>query len=164
MKKICVFIILILLSYINIYAKVIDNKTKLTIYEIGLSKGIPVSITDKLMYEESRYNDHAESKYTNEGYNSKGLFQIYTKPDNLNDLIDKFWTGDENFDIYNPIHNATVALGYLAALYKQYGNWYDALLFYNHGDIKTASEDTKAYALRIINAYNQGNIKGEKYD
>jgi hypothetical protein len=32
------------------------------------------------------------------------------------------------------------------------GSWYKALLFYNHGNIFTASEKTKAYARRIINA------------
>jgi hypothetical protein len=136
------------------YTKVIDKKTKHIIYEIGLSKGVPKSITDRLMYEESNYDDHAESGCTKEGYNSKGLFQIYTRPDNLNELVDKFWLGKEEFYIYNPVHNATVALGYLASLHKQYGSWYNALLFFNHGDIKTASEKTKLYALRIINAGN----------
>lgn len=154
MKKVCIFIIIISLFCINAYTKVIDNRTKHIIYEIGLSKGVPKSITDRLMYEESRYDDHAESEYTKEGYNSKGLFQIYTRPDNLNELIDKFWKRNEKFDIYNPVHNATVALSYLSALHKQYGNWYDALLFYNHGNIHTASGGTKAYAHRIINAEN----------
>ena len=154
MKKVCIFIILISLFCINAYTKVIDNRTKHIIYEIGLSKGVPKSITDRLMYEESKYDDHAESEYTKEGYNSKGLFQIYTRPDNLEYIVSKFWTGNEKFDIYNPVHNATAALGYLSALHRQYGSWYEALLFYNHGSIKTASEDTRLYAHRIVNAGN----------
>ena len=87
LKKVCIFIIVISLFCINAYTKIIDNRTKHIIYEIGLSKGVPKSITDRLMYEESKYDDHAESEYTNEGYNSKGLFQIYTRPDNLEDIF-----------------------------------------------------------------------------
>jgi hypothetical protein len=153
-KRLCIFIIAVQLFCFNAYTKVIDKHTKQIVYKIGLSKGVPKSVTDRLMYEESKYDDHAESQYTEEGYNSKGLFQLYTRPDNINDLIYRYWTGKDEFDIYNPVHNATVALSYLSILHKYYGNWYDALLFYNHGDICTASEGTKAYALRIIEAGN----------
>jgi hypothetical protein len=137
-----------------IYAKVISADMKKEVYRIGLKYGVPVSVTDRLMYEESKYNDHAESDYTPEGYNSKGLFQLYTKPENIDYLVWKYWNKKETFDIYNYIHNSTVALQYLSALHKFYDSWYEALLFYNHGDIKTASEGTKAYARRIINAGN----------
>lgn len=120
------------------------------IYKIGDKEGVPRSIVRALMYEESRGKENAESKKV-DGYKSRGLFQIYEEPENLNWLLWKFWDGTE-FDINDAYDNATVALRYLSWLHDWQGTWYKALLFYNHGDIETASEKTKAYAKRIINA------------
>jgi len=104
------------------------------------------------MYEESRGELNAVSQQTSEGYVSKGLFQIYTKPDDLAWILWKFWKSDEPFDIENPIDNATVALAYLSSLHDRFGNWYEACLYFNHGDVKGCSEQTRAYARRIVNA------------
>jgi soluble lytic murein transglycosylase-like protein len=145
--------VIFLLCTAGLYARQITTSELHEVIAIGKSYGVPESITRQLMYEESRGKVDAQSYVTYEGYYSAVLFQIYTQPDNYNYLLRKYWKYKEiDFDINNPCHNATIALHYLSDLHKRFGIWYDALLFYNHGDITTASEQTKAYARRIINA------------
>lgn len=121
------------------------------VYEIGARNGVPASIIRALMAEESGGYVDAVSHETADGYVSRGLFQLYTRSDYLAWLLDQFWTGRE-FDIEDPIDNATVALAYLSSLHKRFGNWYQALVYYNHGDVAHYPESTRNYAKRIINA------------
>ena len=151
MKRLTAFLTLLILSSLA-FSTPIDSKTREKVYQIGLSFHVPVSITRQLMYEESRGEPKAVSHKTSEGYVSRGLFQIYTRPDYLAWIIWKFWKSDKPFDIENPIDNATVALAYLSSLHDRFGNWYESLLYYNHGRIDDCSKETKAYARRIVNA------------
>jgi len=154
MKKL--LCLMLLFSIFYMFPK--DHRTKITpvqwdrVTEIGRKLKIPYSITYQLAYEESQFYSDARSDITPEGYRSIGLFQLYTKPNNINYLVYKYWKSSESFDITNPEHNAVVALSYLRDLHIQYGNWYEALLFFNHGDIATASVKTRKYARRIVNA------------
>ncbi len=134
----------------------VEGAVRDKVVQLGKEAGVPSTITLALMHEESNGNPRAKSREVG-GYRSVGLFQLYTKPTNLNELLNKFWYAyDEDeaaeFDIYNPEHNAKVALRYLAALHRQFGGWYEALCFYNHGDTEHVPEGTKAYALRIVNS------------
>jgi soluble lytic murein transglycosylase-like protein len=145
--------VIFMLCSAGAYTRQITSAELHDVISIGRRYGVPESVTRQLIYEESRGDVDAQSYVTREGYYSAGLLQIYTKPDNYDYLLWKYWPEDNRcFNIYDPVHNATIALHYLSDLHKQYGSWYKALLFYNHGDIKTASERTKKYALRIINA------------
>jgi soluble lytic murein transglycosylase-like protein len=131
----------------------ITDAERAKVYAIGKANGVPLSVVRQLMYEESRGNVLAVSDMTPEGFYSRGLFQIYTKPGNVEWLLWKFWTkSDGEFDIDDPIANATLALRYLSWLHKRFGNWYQACVYYNHGSVKGYSEGTRTYALRIINA------------
>jgi hypothetical protein len=134
------------------WGQTIDAATEKWIIDFGVAKGIPASVTRQLMIEESDKIPTAVSGVTSEGYHSRGLFQLYDRPSNLEWLLNKYWDWKKPFDIYDPKDNATVALSYLAALYKQFGTWYLALCYYNHGDIQTIPEETSAYAIRIITA------------
>lgn len=154
-------IILILVFFYPCAAQAVNKKdwTPITdaerkqVYEIGRSEGVPLSIVRALMTEESGGYVDAFSDLTKEGYRSRGLFQIYERPDNLGQLLNDHWSSPaEEFNINDPIDNATVALAYLASLHARFGNWYQALIYYNHGDVKGYSEETRAYAKRIINA------------
>ena len=118
------------------------------IFSIARAEGVPASIVRQLIAEESGGNVNAVSHETVEGYRSRGIIQIYDK--NRAELVRKFLHG--SFDVYNPIHNATVGLRYLSALHKRFGNWYQACVYYNHGDVKNYPEETRAYARRIVNA------------
>jgi soluble lytic murein transglycosylase-like protein len=131
--------------------RLITDSERQQVYAIGKANGIPLSIVKQLMHEESRGYADAISPLTKEGYRSRGIFQIYDKTGNLEWLLSKYWEGCE-FDIYDPIDNATVAMRYLSALHKRFGNWIHALYFYNHGRITGVSDDTRAYAHRIVNA------------
>jgi soluble lytic murein transglycosylase-like protein len=129
----------------------ITDAQRQKVYEIGRQNGVPISIVRALMAEESGGFVDAVSHMTVEGYVSRGLFQLYTRPDYLAWLLSKYWPNGA-FDIEDPIDNATVALAYLSALHKRFGNWYQALVYYNHGDVVHYPELTRAYAKRIINA------------
>jgi len=132
------------------FSEKISRETYVKVIEIGDASGIPRSITRALMHEESGGYAKAVSKKV-DGYSSRGLFQLYEKPSNLNWLLSQYWEGGE-FDIENPLHNATVGLRYLADLHERFGNWYQALVFYNCGRVVNAPERTRAYALRITSA------------
>ena len=134
------------------WGQAIDAKTEQWVIDFGLSKGVPASVTRQLMIEESDKIPTAVSRITPEGYHSRGLFQLYDRPSNLDWLLKTYWHGDHPFNIYDPKDNAEVALSYLAALHKQLGTWYLALCYYNHGDVKTIPDETDAYAIRIIMA------------
>lgn len=151
MRKVYVILLLSLsLCYAEPTNKITDSERQ-QVYAIGKANGIPKSVIRQLMWEESRGYCDAVSDVTPEGFYSRGLFQLYDKPGNLKWLLSKFWHGGE-FDIYDPIDNATVAMAYLASLHKRFDNWYLALCYYNHGSVHGCSEQTKAYARRIINA------------
>lgn len=131
----------------------VTDAERKAIYKIGDKNGVPRSVVKQLGNEESGWYADAISHKTPEGYDSRGVFQLYTKPGNIDWLLWKFWKGDPaTFDIFDPVDNATLALAYLAWLHKRYENWYQALVFYNHGSITGYSKETRAYALRIINA------------
>lgn len=147
-------LLLPLLLFVAFFAwgQTIDAETEQWVINYGLSKGIPASVTRQLMIEESDRIPTAVSKLTIEGYSSRGLFQLYDRPSNIEWLLDTYWHRKYSFDIYDPRDNAEVALTYLAALHRRFGTWYLALCYYNHGDVKTIPDETDAYALRIINA------------
>ena len=147
---ISIFLLLFFSLSCSALTKITETERQ-NVYEIGRQNGVPASIVRALMAEESGGYVDAVSHKTSEGYVSRGLFQLYTRPDYLAWLLDRFWTGD-TFDIEDPIDNATVALSYLSALHKRFGNWYQALVYYNHGDIKAYPQSTRSYAKRIINA------------
>jgi len=154
LKKVIIALMVITLSIL--YAeptRLITDSERQKVYAIGKANGIPLSVVKQLMHEESRGYADAVSDMTPEGFYSRGLFQIYTKPGNVEWLLWKFWMkADGVFDIDDPIDNATLALRYLSWLHKRYQNWYQSCVYFNHGDVKGYSEQTRQYALRIINA------------
>jgi hypothetical protein len=125
-------------------------------------EGVPRSVANWLQVEESgdrhtgAWGDPlAVSHESVRGYHSKGLFQLFEEPSNINYLLEMYYKDDlKNFDIFCPLCNATVAMRYLSALHRRYGTWYAALVHYNHGSIRGESQDTRDYATRIINARN----------
>lgn len=153
---------LILLSS-TLYAEPIDDATFAQVMSIADHEGVPRSVAARLMFEESgdprtgsRGNPKAFNKEPS-GYQSQGLFQLHTKPSNIEELKRLDWTAHgetEPFDIWNPRHNATVALRYLARKHRDLGTWYRAAVFFNSGKskIEHATDKTKAYATRVISA------------
>ena len=146
-----------------LYAEPIDDATFADVMRIADREGVPRSVAARLMFEESgdrhtgsRGNPEAYNKEPS-GYQSQGLFQLHTKPSNIEELKRLDWTerGEtETFDIWNPRHNATVALRYLSRKHRDLGTWYRAVAFYNSGKAKLehVTDKTKAYAMRVISA------------
>ncbi|MFA5130511.1 MAG: transglycosylase SLT domain-containing protein [Patescibacteria group bacterium] len=130
---------------------------------IADQEGIPRPVAARLMFEESgdpqtgsRGNPKAYNKEPS-GYQSQGLFQLHTKPSNIEELKRLDWMAHgetEPFDIWNPLHNAKVAMRYLARKHRDLGTWYRAVCYYNSGKTKQSdiTDRTKAYAMRIISA------------
>ena len=70
-------------------------------------------------------------------------------------LLSQHWYprhGRENFDIFNPLHNAEIAMRYLAALHRRFGSWERALWYYNCGRVVDVPGGTREYARRIVEA------------
>lgn len=151
LKKLSSIILLSFFLYPCAALTMITPAERQEVYEIGAEHGVPLSIVRALMKEESGGYVDAVSHKTAEGYYSRGLFQLYDKPGNIEWLLWKFWRGG-TFNINNPVDNALVAMPYLAYLHARFGNWYQALVYYNHGDVAHYPEGTRAYARRIVNA------------
>ena len=130
----------------------ITDATFWQIMEIADREGVPRSVAAQLMTEESGGDILAIGDEMT-GWPSVGLFQLHTRPANINYLIGRYWRGPWEFDIFDPIENATLALRYLADLHDRFGSWYMAACRYNCGPgAKVVPERTRAYARRIVNA------------
>lgn len=155
--------ILFIFASVFLYSAPIDDATFNAVMIIADQAGVPRSVAARLMFEESgdpctgsRGNPLAYNKEPS-GYQSQGLYQLHTKPLNIKELIQKYWIafGEiEPFDIWNPIHNAKVALRYLAQKHKDLGTWYRAVAYFNSGRTNPVeiTDKTKRYARRIIEA------------
>ena len=115
--------------------------------------GVPRSVADRLQIEESgdpltgAWGD--ASKVGKAWPHCLGLYQL--NPQFLAWFLARFYPHPAKaFDWANPLDNAVVALGYLAALHRQYGTWYLALAFYNCGRVTDVPESTREYARRIV--------------
>jgi hypothetical protein len=155
MKKVVIALVLFSLSlaYAEKPTRLITDTERQHVYAIGKANGVPLSVVRQQIKEESDGFCDAISPMTKEGYFSKGVLQLYDKPGNIDWLLSMFWKEDvKEFDIYDPIDNATLAIRYMAWLHKRFGNWYEACIYYNCGNISKARRETKAYARRIVNA------------
>lgn len=158
MKRL-LFAIVLLSS--TIYASPIDDATFAQVMAIADREGVPRSVAARLMFEESgdpktgsRGDPMAEGDEQT-GWKSKGLYQIHTRPANLDELFRKDWPGNrEDFDIFDPLDNATLAMRYLARKHRDLGTWYRAVCFYNSGEVDSRKIPlrTKRYARRVIGA------------
>lgn len=145
----------------SIYAEPISRATLLCVLGIARDYSVPDSVTYQQQIEESgdrntvQWGDaKAVSKKKSRGFHSRGLFQIWEEPKHLAYLIEHHWPKNlGTFDIEDPIDNTILAMSYLSALHDRFGNWYEALVYYNSGQLlATAPQGSKDYARRIINA------------
>lgn len=151
----------LMLLYSTLYAKSIDDATFAQVMLIADREGVPRSVAARLMFEESgdpktgsRGDPLAEGDEKT-GWKSKGLYQIHTRPANLEELVRKDWPYKrEEFDIFDPLDNATLAMRYLSRKHRDLGTWYRAVCYYNSGEVDSRKipTRTKRYARRIIEA------------
>lgn len=103
------------------------------------NSGVPYPILQSLAYQESSYNPSAVSS---EG--AQGLLQVMPATGTSLGLTNPF----------DAQQNANAGASYLASLYKQYGNWNDALVAYNQGPGALASQgpfqSSQNYASTIL--------------
>lgn len=118
---------------------------------IGASQGVPKSVAAALMLEESGGETGAIGQIGADGSRCQGLYQL--NPRHMTYLVATYFPHPAKwFDVFDPLNNAVVALGYLSALHRRFGSWERALWYYNHGDVVHVPPETRAYARRIINA------------
>lgn len=160
MKRLLVALFLLLASS-SLCAAPISRATLLCVLGIARDYGVPESVAYQQQIEESgdrhtgQWGDaKAKSRVKSRGYHSRGLFQIWEEPAHLAYLIEQHWPKHLGvFAIEDPIDNSILAMSYLSALHDRFGNWYEALVFYNSGRLlKDAPQESKDYARRIINA------------
>lgn len=63
--------------------------------------------------------------------NARGLFQILAKYQA--ELLAYYLPGTTDFDVWNPYHNARLAMAYLRGLKEEFGDWWGAVAAYNCG-------------------------------
>lgn len=145
----------------SLYAEPISRATLLCVLGIARDYGVPESVAYQQQIEESgdrrtgTWGDSkAVSKKKSRGFHSRGLFQIWEEPAHLAYLIAHHWPRHlGTFDIEDPIDNTVLAMSYLSALHDRFGNWYEALVYYNSGRLlKDAPQESKEYSKRIVNA------------
>ena len=160
MKRRILFIAALFAAYL-VQATPISRATLLCVLGIARGYHVPESVAYQQQIEESgdrhtgQWGDaKAKSRVKSRGFHSRGLFQIWEEPEHLAYLIEHHWPKDLGpFDIEDPIDNTILAMSYLSALHGRFGNWYEALVYYNSGRLlKDAPQESKDYARRIINA------------
>jgi nuclear transport factor 2 (NTF2) superfamily protein len=158
MKRI--FFLALILSFIPCTSEPISKEIHVQVMKIADVCKVPRSIANALQIEESgwwktgTWGDARAYSPEPSGWPSRGLFSIYMEPKNLFYLLEHFWTAyneKEIFNVENPIHNAKLALRYLAQLHHDHGSWFVALCYYNAGT-KDAPLKTLQYAQRICDA------------
>jgi len=151
MKPLALFFALFLTPSF-IFSAPISRQEHSLVLAIGYALGVPTSVTDRLQIEESGEPStggwgHA-AQIGKDG--SRGLFQL--SPVWQGYLVGLYYPHSARyFDVFNPIDNAVVALGYLADLHKRLGSWERALWYYNCGYVTDVPQKTRNYAERIIN-------------
>lgn len=152
---------LFLLAASSLYAEPISRATLLCVLGIARGYHVPESVAYQQQIEESgdrrtgQWGDaKRKSRVKSRGFHSRGLFQIWEEPAHLAYLIKTYWPKHlGTFDIEDPIDNTILAMSYLSSLHDRFGNWYEALVYYNSGWLlKDAPQESKDYARRIVKA------------
>ncbi|HRS26600.1 MAG TPA: transglycosylase SLT domain-containing protein [Methanofastidiosum sp.] len=108
-----------------------------TLREIAFSYNVPSSIAIAVALYESQLQADCLN-YNKNGTKDIGLYQLNSEyiPYFLWKLQYPF---SKTFNPYNPVHSASIGIGYLAYLYKQFGTWELALMAYNGGPTRVKS-------------------------
>jgi hypothetical protein len=138
-----IFLVAIFALSLPLAAAPISPAIHAQIMRVADIEGVPRSVANWTQVEESgnyltgAWGDaSAINRDEPGGWPSVGLFQIYLKPDNINELLAKYWYAfgeTEAFNPMDPIHSAKLGLRYLVALHRQYGTWLAASAHYNGG-------------------------------
>lgn len=124
-----------------------ENNYGSEIIEEALDQKVPVNLVLSLVYAESEFNYKAYNENIKNGIVvsiDRGLFQL-----NNNSFPEL-----KRDDFYNPKRNMKVGISYLKFLYERFGTWEKAVLAYNCGPFRLATEGaptkTKAYLKKIL--------------
>lgn len=117
--------------------------------------GVPPALVNSVIGVESGGQAGAVS-----GKGAGGYMQLM--PDTFAELQKKHGLGPDRFD---PETNINAGTAYMAQLYKQFGNWPDALAAYNAGPnrwaqvkagTREAPRETQAYVPKVLAGFGQG--------
>ncbi|MDD5358317.1 MAG: lytic transglycosylase domain-containing protein [Candidatus Nanoarchaeia archaeon] len=126
------------------------------LHGIGIREGLPPFLLECVIFEESRGQAKAVSP-VNKKYGSRDLGLCQLSSRYLVYFSNKFY-GGKNFDVFNPIINATIAARYLAYLIKRFGSIELGLIAYNGGETNLANgiiyDESREYAKRVLNDFN----------
>jgi soluble lytic murein transglycosylase-like protein len=124
---------------------ILDNATQF---------GVPPDVLARLLWQESRFRDDIVFCQTLSSAGAKGIAQFM--PATARDVAQRIGY----FDPCEPYGSIRASAYYLGSLYKQTGNWLDAVAAYNWGignvlqyragAAKTIPEETKQYTAAIV--------------
>jgi hypothetical protein len=151
-------VVLLLALAVSLSAAPISPSTHGLVMLIADSMGVPRSVANWLQVEESgdwrtgQWGDaSAIGPVGADGSRCLGLYQL--NPRWMPYLVELYFPHPAmSFDAFDPLQNATVALGYLAALHRRFGSWDLALIYFNCGRVVDVPEGTREYATRICKA------------
>lgn len=122
--------------------------------------GVPPALVSSVIGAESSWRPGAEGPATRSGQRAGGMMQLM--PDTFAELRRKHGLGPDRFD---PQTNIQAGTAYLGQLYKQFGNWPDAIAAYNAGpgrwaQVKAGKADapreTTDYVQKVTTGFGQG--------
>jgi soluble lytic murein transglycosylase-like protein len=125
------------------------------IHDIGIKEGLPPFLLECIIYEESRGNAKAVGPICSDGSRSLGLGQLNSR---YLVYFSKHYYNGKNFDVFNPIINATISARYLADLIKQFKTIERAAIAYNEGPAILSRgiiyDESREYAKRVLHDFN----------
>lgn len=139
--------------YHNIAVKYdVDESLVKKIADLAVKEKIPKEIALALVSIESEWDVDAKHHNKN-GTVDAGLCQLNSHY--VKEFVKNYWPQrKDNFDINNPIDNATIAFRHLKELHKYFGKWKEAIMAYNAGITRVEAgnppSNSVAYAERIL--------------
>ena len=116
------------------------------------SNGIPATMLERLLYQESRYREDIITGRTTSSVGAQGIAQFMPATARAMGI-----------DPLNPDQAIPAAGRYLASLYRKFGNWSEALAAYNWGmgnlsrkGLGAAPKETRNFYTQILADVNSG--------
>lgn len=133
-----------------VYTCYIPSKYRAYVLEVCDTYKVPIYVLSRLIEKESNWN-YKCINYNYNGTVDKGLVQINSS--NIEYFSWKFNHG-VTINPFNPWTSIRISAQYLHHLFKQFGNWKEAVMAYNAGPTRVSNDripiTTKQYAKYIL--------------
>lgn len=130
---------------------IIPAEYREVVADINRELGIPPEIIYRLVRWESGWRANAQGHNPN-GTTDRGIMQLNNRYEAQ--FVARYFSGGEDFDVWNAEHSLEVGMKLLAGLHSYFGDWRSAVMAYNAGRgavrLGRIPESTKRYVRRIL--------------